>query len=248
VTVLDPRIARSREVIVAAATRHFQRVGYVGASVDDIAAEARVSKRTVYNIFGSKEQLFRETLSEAITIAEEFATKAASVLADSQDVEADLRTIASTFAPAVLGGPVVGLRRLVIGEAERFPEIAREYYERAAGRVLDMLADAMRRFGDNGLLDIEDPRLASEHFAFLVMGPALDHALFRGTDEPPPVDEIDVLGDRGMGYDRVASDRGVGVALGHEGEHLAFPRRQPLAGDRGVCRVRSGRRAPGRPR
>jgi TetR/AcrR family transcriptional repressor of mexJK operon len=198
VTVLDPRIARSREVIVAAATRQFQRDGYVGASVDDIAAEARVSKRTVYNIFGSKEQLFRETLSEAIAIAEEFATKAASVLAQTQDVEADLRAIARTFARAVLGGPVVGLRRLVIGEAERFPEIAQEYYERAAGRVLDTLADAMRRFGDSGLLDVEDPRLASEHFAFLVMGPALDRALFRGTDEPPSTDEIDARARSGV--------------------------------------------------
>jgi TetR/AcrR family transcriptional regulator, mexJK operon transcriptional repressor len=196
--VLDPRIARSRAVIVAAATRHFQRVGYVGASVDDIAAEARVSKRTIYNIFGGKEQLFRETLTEAIAVAEEFAVKAASVLADTQDVEADLREIARTFARAVLGGPVVGLRRLVIGEAERFPEIAQDYYERAAGHVLNTLADAMRRFGEQGLLAVDDPHSASEHFAFLVMGPALYRALFTPTDDQPPEDEIDARALKGV--------------------------------------------------
>lgn len=190
-TVLDPRIARSRAVILQAASEHFLRNGYVGANVDEIAARARVSKRTVYNIFGGKEQLFREILAESFAFAERFSDEAAVVLTDTDDVAAELRDIAVRLAGSVLGGNIVRLRRLLIGEAERFPELAREYYERAPGRVMDTLAKAMRRFGKRGLLRISDPQLAAEHFAFLVMGAALDRALFTVSEEIPATEDVE---------------------------------------------------------
>jgi TetR/AcrR family transcriptional regulator, mexJK operon transcriptional repressor len=180
---LDPRIARSRAVIVAAASEHFLRHGYVGASVDDIAAAARVSKRTVYNIFGGKEQLFREILADAFAVAGEFAAGLGSALAKTDDVEAELKAIAVELAGSVLSRRVVRLRRLLIGEAERFPELARDYYQRAPDRVLTALADAMDRLGERGLLSVDDPRQASEHFAFLVLGAPLDRALFTPSDD-----------------------------------------------------------------
>lgn len=183
---LDPRIARSRAVIVAAASEHFLRHGYIGASVDDIAADARVSKRTVYNIFGGKEQLFREILADAFAAAGQFSADVVSTLADANDtagVEAELKAIAVELAGSVLSRRVVRLRRLLIGEAERFPELAREYYQRAPDRVMTALADAMAKLGERGLLSVGDPRQASEHFAFLVLGAPLDRALFTPSDD-----------------------------------------------------------------
>ncbi|MCD2441479.1 TetR/AcrR family transcriptional regulator C-terminal domain-containing protein [Agromyces sp. SYSU K20354] len=70
------------------------------------------------------------------------------------------------------------LRRLLIGEASRFPEFAAEYYDRAPGRVMAAVATALRAFGERGLLRVDDPELAAEHFAFLAIGPSLDRALF----------------------------------------------------------------------
>jgi TetR/AcrR family transcriptional repressor of mexJK operon len=180
---LDPRIARSRAVIVAAASEHFLRHGYVGASVDDIAAAARVSKRTVYNIFGGKEQLFREILADAFAVAGQFSAEVVSTLADTDDVETELKAIAVELAGSVLSRRVVRLRRLLIGEAERFPELARAYYQRAPDRVMAALADAMASLGKRGLLSVDDPRQASEHFAFLILGAPLDRALFSPTDD-----------------------------------------------------------------
>ncbi|MCP3804346.1 TetR/AcrR family transcriptional regulator [Allokutzneria sp. A3M-2-11 16] len=175
---LDPRVARSRAVIVAAATEHFLRNGYVGANVDEIAAEARVSKRTIYNVFGGKEQLFRETLAEALVTAERFSRQLSVELGTTGDVAGELRDVAVRLAAAVLGGPVLRLRRLLIGEAERFPDLADDYYARAPGRVMDSLAEGLRRFHERGLLHVPEPELAAEHFAFLVMGAPLDRALF----------------------------------------------------------------------
>lgn len=185
---VDPRVARSRAVILVAATEQFLANGYLAANVDEIAAEAGVSKRTIYNIFGGKEQLFRETLSGPPTTAERFSEELSTRLAETDDVEAELRDVAVRLARTVLGGRIVRLRRMLIGEAGRFPELAREYYERAPGRVMTTIAEGLVRLHQRGLLRIEDARIAAEHFAFLVMGAPLDRALFV-TDESPPSPE-----------------------------------------------------------
>lgn len=174
----DPRVTRSRALIMEAAARVFLQRGYPGTSVDDIAAEAGVSKRTVYNVFDDKEQLFRAILDQAITTAERYSLAFGEAAAEADDVEAALTALARELAASVLSGRVVPLRRLLIGEASRFPEFAAEYYERAPGRVMAAVANALRGFGDRGLLRIDDPVLAAEHFAFLAIGPSLDRALF----------------------------------------------------------------------
>lgn len=190
---LDPRVVRSRAAIVTAALEHFLRNGYLGANVDDIAAAARVSKRTVYNIFGGKEQLFREIMADAFAVAEQFANDLTRTLADTDDVAAELRAIAGGLLRAVLSDRVLRLRRLLIGEAERFPELAREYYERAPGRVMGALTEAMDQLGRRGLLTIDDPRLAAEHFAYLVLGAPLDRALLVSAEHVPPEVEEQAL-------------------------------------------------------
>jgi TetR/AcrR family transcriptional repressor of mexJK operon len=194
----DPRVVRSRAVILAAALEHFVAHGYVGANVDLIAEEAGVSKRTVYNVVGGKEQLFRAVLGEAIDIAERFSRQMSDELAVGVDLAADLRAIGVRLARAVLGGRVVALRRLLIAESRRFPEIAREYYERAPGLVMTTLAARLAALAEKGRLRVADPMTAAEHFAFLVMGAPLDRALLGlGTDRPP--DELDAVALAGVG-------------------------------------------------
>jgi TetR/AcrR family transcriptional regulator, mexJK operon transcriptional repressor len=53
--------------------------------MDEIAAQARVSKRTIYNVFGGKEQLFREVLADALATAERFSRDMASALGTTDD-------------------------------------------------------------------------------------------------------------------------------------------------------------------
>lgn len=189
----DPRIARSRVIILAAALEHFLSDGYVGTSVDAIAETAGVSKRTVYNIYDDKEALFRAVLQDAIDTAEGFAQASEDVathVKDSEDLAQDLRDLAERQATAIIGGGIVRLRRLLIGEAERFPELASEYYARAPGRVIGALADLFATFAARGLLEVDDPQVAAEHFSFLVMGALLDRALFTSTADAPAHDHV----------------------------------------------------------
>ena len=166
----DPRITRSRAVILRAAHDHFVTHGYVGANVDIIAAEAGVSKRTVYNIYGGKEQLFRDVLDDAIAIAERFSREIVDGIATD-----GLDGIAVRLARTVTSDRVVSLRRLLIGEATRFPELALDYYERAPGLVMRTLAAHLATLDG---LTVPDPDAAARHFAFLVVGAPLDRALF----------------------------------------------------------------------
>lgn len=174
----DRRVERSREAILSAATTVFLRDGYEGASIDDIASEAGVVKRTVYNVFDSKEKLFRATISLSIEIAERFCAELADDTSRMRDASRDLPRIGRRLASAVLLGKVIALRRLLISETRRFPELAQEYHRRAPGAVLRALSTALRDLAQTGQLRLPDPDIAAEHFAFLVMGAGIDRGLF----------------------------------------------------------------------
>jgi TetR/AcrR family transcriptional regulator, mexJK operon transcriptional repressor len=172
------RSARKRRAILDAATAAFLRNGYLGTSMDEIAAEAGVSKQTVYRQFADKEGLFTEIVLGTIDeVGEPFFT-GIETLHDSEDLEADLRQIAVQLV-SVAGNPrLLQLRRLVIGEAGRFPELGRRYYERGPGRSTEGLASRFRRLAEKGLLLVDDPELAAQHFNWLILSIPLNRAMF----------------------------------------------------------------------
>ena len=193
----DPRALRSRAAIVEAATLLFLERGYVDTSVDDIAARAAVSKRTVYNNFADKERLFTEIVLGVTTTAEQFADELIAPLRQADDVPAALHDLAREHLASVTRPEVVRLRRLISAESARFPDVAREYHRRAPGRVLAALAAAFEDLGRQGRLRIGDPERAAEHFAFLVVGATLDRAMFEGEAGIPSGSELDRLADSG---------------------------------------------------
>ena len=70
------------------------------------------------------------------------------------------------------------------------PDLAEAYLQRAPERTLTAFADCFARLGERGLLNIVEPRVAAEHFAFLVVGRCIDEALFRGG--PAVLESVDV--------------------------------------------------------
>src|SRR3982074_2051492 len=163
----ESRSERKRRAIMEAATTLFLRNGYLGTSMDDIAAAAAVSKQTVYKNFADKERLFGEIVLDITGNAERFVGVVAEALRETEDVEKDLRDLARRYLASVLQPEVLQLRRLVIGEGGRVPHLARSYYKRAPERVLGALADSLHGLAERGLLHLDDPALAAQHFAFL---------------------------------------------------------------------------------
>lgn len=184
--------------MLEAATAQFLGVGYAKTSMDDIADAAGVSKRTVYNNFADKEALFREVVLAATAVAERFSAEVAAELSDPDDLSAALIALARRQVLAATSPRLVQLRRLLIGEACRFPDLAAEYYDHVPGRVMSTLADAVRQLAAGGRLRVDDPSRAAEHFAFLVLGATLDRALFTAGDGPRDTEALERAADDGV--------------------------------------------------
>jgi len=181
----DPRITRSRALILDAATSIFLARGYTTATVDDVAVAAGVAKRTIYNLYTDKDQLFRATILRSISVADRFSASLAKDVRGVADPRTELPAIATRLAAAVLAGPVLPLRRLLVMESNRFPDLVAEYRERAPEAVMGALAELFGALAASGHLVLDDPVLAAEHFAFLVLGADLDRRMFAPTAPAP---------------------------------------------------------------
>jgi TetR/AcrR family transcriptional regulator, mexJK operon transcriptional repressor len=156
----------------------FLERGYQGASLDEIAAAARVSKQTIYTHFANKEELFADLVLGNAERVDEFMARMSTTVSESAGVEAGLRDLARLYVRFLARPEVLRLRRLVIAEAGRFPELARTYYERVPAKVYAALAGILRRLASEGRLRVDDAEQAAHQFAWLVIGMALDRGMF----------------------------------------------------------------------
>lgn len=194
---MPDRSARKRRAVVEAATALFLQHGYPGTSMDQIAAAAGVSKPTVYRFFADKEQLFTEIVLGPLDQAGQPFRDRLAALAATTRLTADLRQVARDYLATVVQPRVLQLRRLVIGASPYLPEVARTYYERAPEPTLQALAGCFGQLAARGLLRISDPAAAAAHFAYLVLGRALDKSLFCG-DAPFTAAELSAQADAGV--------------------------------------------------
>ena len=179
-----------------AAAAMFLENGYQGTSMDDIAAAAQVSKQTIYTHFPSKAALFADlVLGNAERVEEFVATVSRTVAAAGDDMEGGLRQLARVYLRLVMQPDVLRLRRLVLGEAGRFPDLARTYYERVPGRVINALSSVFSALRDGGRLHLDDPQLAAQHFAWLILGSPLDRGMFYPIAEPMPEADLQRAAD-----------------------------------------------------
>lgn len=183
----DPRVVRSRAALIDAARTLFLRQGYAGTTMEEIAALAGLTKRTVYNNFADKSALFTQIVEDVIAYAEAFAhglRDEFTVGITAANLRATLDDLGRRLALAIVRPEVVALRRLLIGEAREFPALATAYFDRAPGQVIDALTSGFEHLGQVGLLRVADARRAAAQFAYLVAGEPLDRAILVGTTLP----------------------------------------------------------------
>jgi AcrR family transcriptional regulator len=192
------RAERKRAAILEAATATFLRRGYLGTSMDEIAALAGVSKQTVYKHFADKERLFKAIVIGTVDVASGPVYQEVLDLDATGDLEAALRRLARRQLGLVMQPRLLQLRRLVIGEASRFPELGRVFYEQGPQRTIAALAATFAHLAERGLLEFEDANLAAAHFNWLVMSIPLNEAMLCGTDEALAEADIARYADAGV--------------------------------------------------
>jgi AcrR family transcriptional regulator len=150
-----------RRQILAGAAAVFSSDGYEGASVARIAAEAGVSKGTLYNYFESKSEMFIAWVSD------ECSRKLSVLFADDggeAEIGAALNIIGKRAVDMMLSGVGETIYRVVISEAGKFPELAKAFYDAGPKRLIASLAARLRDETARGRLAIEDADFAAEQF------------------------------------------------------------------------------------
>jgi TetR/AcrR family transcriptional repressor of mexJK operon len=174
------RTARKRKAILEAATTVFLRDGYLGAGMDEIALRADVSKQTIYKQFTSKEALFIEIVAGLTNAGSDRVHGYIPELAPGEDLLAYLEDYAYRQLSIVLTPRLMQLRRVVIGEARRFPELGKALYESGPRRAMAAMAAMFQHLADRRLLRIDDAAVAAAHFNWLVMSQPLNQAMLLG--------------------------------------------------------------------
>lgn len=158
-----------RRAIVEAALRVFAQVGYAQASLDVIAAEAGVSKPTIYNHLGSKEKLFRYVMTET---AARSNAKTLDVLTefpvDPDRLRPGLEAVARGLVDCYRDEQSESVRRLLYAEAVRFPDLFDEVRASGPNQFTEALAGRLARLANAGHLRVENPVRAANQFIALV--------------------------------------------------------------------------------
>lgn len=182
----ETRSDRKHRAILDAASSVFLSHGYLGTNMDLIAAEAHTSKQTVYKHFGSKESLFIEIVTSITDAAGDQVHGHLPALGDDIAVDQLLREYAERQLIIVMESRVLQLRRVVIGESSRFPQLARTLYERGPKRAIGELTELFTELRDRKLLDIDDPpAVVAERFNWLIMSEPLNRAMLLGDEAIP---------------------------------------------------------------
>ncbi len=151
--VETPQYSRKQNQILQGAMQVFLRSGYAATSMDRVAAEAGVSKQTIYSHFRDKEGLFK-ALIERATIAR--IRRSVDLDAIDGHPAVLLRQLARIYFTEVVDDPdYLPLMRIVIGESERFPELAKVYTQTVIQRGRQLLCEYFDRHPELGISDAE---------------------------------------------------------------------------------------------
>ena len=155
-----------RASIVGGAKDVFLRHGFEGASMDEIAAAAGVSKMTVYRYFRSKEQLFAGVIRD---LCERIIDEDLERMLERGPEEA-LRGFARKMVTILFARDTIELHRIVIAESRRFPALGRLFYKSGPEACIAMLAAYLERHNSRSSLNLRNPRRTAEEFLELLRG------------------------------------------------------------------------------
>ena len=162
-----PADLAKREAMVVAAARSFFDIGYEATSIEQIAADAGVSKVTVYNHFGDKRSLFGAAVEHEC----ERLRGLFSIDPNSAGSLAQRLTLIGAGMSEFLARPeLVRFDRRVAAETERDPEIGRAFLNAGPYRIKGAFTALLESLVGSGELDIDDCAIAAEQFVSMVKG------------------------------------------------------------------------------
>lgn len=171
---------RKRDDILKAALSEFEINGFKDTSMDRIAERAQVSKRTVYNHFASKDQLFDAIAAE---LMERVLHVSQRCYEPDQPLDIQLRAIGAQVLEMQASQCFVTLAKVTLGELIRSPELAKKTYELMRQRDSGLVT-WIREATNDGRLQVDDAVWAADQFLGLLKSFALWPQLLGGQAPP----------------------------------------------------------------
>ncbi|MBS1955792.1 MAG: TetR/AcrR family transcriptional regulator [Cyanobacteria bacterium SZAS-4] len=159
---------KKRAQIIEAALETFLQLGYEGASMNLVAERAGVIKQTIYSHFQDKQSLFREVIASLTVDYVQNALQEPELI--NKPLPAVLRKIAETILARHQDPRHIRFVRTMIGEAERFPELAKLFTDTTVRPVLSLIVE---RIKNQTIYKFDDP----EAFARVFIGTVVNHCL-----------------------------------------------------------------------
>lgn len=184
------------EDLLAVARGVFMERGYAGASMDEVARRARISKASLYREHPSKAALYAAVVTQWAQAGRDAMRPALERLVASDDVRRGLVDLAETMRNGILSPAVLHMRRLVTSEALTQPEVAAGYLEESWNSNIRKLADALAALAAQGRLRIPDAQVAAEQLTWLIVGAPLNAQLLTAGEQPeasPVTDAVDLF-------------------------------------------------------
>ena len=167
------------EKILAVATELFLEHGYGVTSIDAIARQARIAKRTLYSRYHDKAELFGAVVHQMI---ERLREGSGAELFEGGTLEEILMRLSRFILQAALSPPSLALHRVILAEATRFPELAAVANEQGRSReAVSRIAALLERETAPGKLAPQDAAFAAAQFLQMVVGLPQRRALGLGT-------------------------------------------------------------------
>ena len=177
---LGPRARAKRNQILSGARLVFLRDGFAAASTDAIAAEAKVSKRTLYIYYPSKEDLFVDVLRK-LTI-ENPQTRALESIEgmlpeNLEELRRDLLELAQKIVATMMQPDYLALLRMTIADIHRFPQLSGLFRSTVPERAMSSFALFIERTREREVIR-ED--VDGEAGARMFVGPLLTYTVLDG--------------------------------------------------------------------
>jgi TetR/AcrR family transcriptional repressor of mexJK operon len=169
------RKGRKYDQVLEGARSIFLRDGFDGASVDDIAREAGVSKATLYSYFPDKRLLFMEV---AKAECGRQADEAMQLIDDSAPVAEVLTLAAERITGFMMSEFGQRIYRMCVAESDRFPGLGAEFYNSGPMLVRERLSEYLISARARGALEVQDVSLAADQFVQLCKASIHERQIF----------------------------------------------------------------------
>ncbi|WP_037313278.1 TetR/AcrR family transcriptional regulator [Ruegeria halocynthiae] len=188
-TAVILRTGRKFDQVLRGARAVFMADGFEGASVDDIARAAGVSKATLYSYFPDKRLLFMEV---AQTECKRMAENIISMIDDSKPAREVLTIAATQLTSFLVSEFAQQVFRICVAERDRFPELGKAFYEAGPQNGQRQMAEYLEKAVNKGELAIEDVQIAAEQFSELCKVRIWTRAAFgiQSSFSPAEINEI----------------------------------------------------------